>query len=370
MTEQKKIRVLMIGPGEGVGGGIFALVENLIPVLKKQVSLLYLPSVKQRALKDLGKLSFRNLIIAISQYFRFLIALIRFRPQIIHLHTSQGIAWLKDTIFVAIGKGIGCHIILHMHGGNFDEIYKKNSRFIQAYTRKILNLADAVISVSTEWKYRLAKIIPVDRVYPLINCIDVQSFQPGDPGDSEKKMNIFFLGRVGPLKGTSDLITAIHSIESTAGNFHVWIAGPEENDGDLLSAQACLEKYELTGKCELLGSVDRKKVLQLFREASVFVLPSYYEGLPMVILEALAAGLPVVATPVGGIPEVVHDGYNGFLVPIGDIEVLANRLETLVLDTDMRKMMGRRSREIAERELNVAPYIEQLVGLYSTITGK
>ena len=105
-------------------------------------------------------------------------------------------------------------------------------------------------------------------------------------------------------------------------------------------AQHLLERYQLANTCELLGSVHREKVLQLFREASVFVLPSYYEGLPMAILEALAAGLPVIATPVGGIPEVVRDTYNGFLIPSGDIEALAGAIEKLVSDAEFTQRYG------------------------------
>jgi glycosyltransferase involved in cell wall biosynthesis len=367
MAEPKLIRVLMIGPGEGVGGGISTLVESFLPDLGKQVLLHYLPSVKHRQLKDSGKLSFRNIKIAISLYFRFVLALVRFRPQIIHLHTSQGIAWLKDTILVIIGRLAQCRVVLHIHGGNFDEIYINFPGILQLYTRKILGSVDVVISVSAEWKNRLTKLIPADRIFLLRNCIDVKSFQIVNPDDPNKGVNIFFLGRVGLLKGTFDLIDAINSIESNARKFHVWIAGPEEKIGDFQRAQDCLVKYELTEICELLRSVNRTKALMLFREASIFVLPSYYEGLPMVVLEALAAGLPIVATKVGGIPEVVQDGYNGFLIPVGNIKALACKLKVLALDSDMRKLMGKRSREIAEREFNLESYIKQLVELYSTI---
>jgi glycosyltransferase involved in cell wall biosynthesis len=366
-TNLKEIRVLMIGPGEGVGGGISTLVETLLPILEKRVSLLYLPSVKRRQLKDSGKFSSRNLFIAFSQYARFLVALFRFRPHIIHLHTSQGIAWLKDTFFVIMGKAFHTRLILHMHGGNFDTIYHENSRIIQSYTRMILGFADAVISVSTEWKIRLAKLIPIARVFPFTNCIDIHAFQPNDTCNVGQVVNILFLGRVGPLKGTFDLIEAIHYLQPGKFNFHVWIVGPEERDGDFQYAQHLLEKYQLTDTCELLGAVNREKVIQLLREANLFVLPSYYEGLPMVILEALATGLPVIATNVGGISEVVRDSYNGFLIPSGSIKVLADALEILVSNADLRKIMGQRSREIAEQELDVYSYVERITSLYSSL---
>jgi glycosyltransferase involved in cell wall biosynthesis len=363
----KNIRVLMIGPGEGIMGGISTLVEALLPFLEKQVSLFYLPSVKWRQQKDSGKLSSRNLLIVFSQYIRFLVALFRFRPHIVHLHTSQGIAWLKDTFFVLTGKAFHARVILHMHGGNFDTIYRENPRILQSYTRMILGLADAVISVSTEWKLRLAKLIPVDRVLTFKNCLDIQTFPTNGACKAGQAVNVLFLGRIGPQKGAFDLIEAIHCLQPGRFDLHVWMVGPEERDGDFQYAQHLLEGYQLADTCEVLGPLHREKVLQLFHEASVFVLPSYYEGLPMALLEALAAGLPVIATSVGGIPEVVQDTYNGFLISPGNILALAGALAKLGSDTDVRKIMGQRSREIAERELDVRPYADKMTTLYSTL---
>lgn len=357
----------MIGPGEGITGGISSLVDAFLPVLEERVSLFYLPSVMRRQLKDSGKLSFRNLGIAFSQYFRFLVALVRFRPQIIHLHTSQGIAWLKDTFYVLIGKAFRARVILHMHGGDFDTIDRKTPRVIQSYTRMIMGLADAVISVSTEWSTRLARLIPVKRVFTLKNCVDAQIFSLNGAREVSQTVNLLFLGRIGPLKGAFDLIDAIHCLDPRRLDFHVLMVGPEERDGDYRYAQELLENYRLADRCEVLGAVSHEAVINLLKDASVFVLPSYYEGLPIAVLEALAAGLPIIATPVGGIPEVVRDSYNGFLVTPGDIQALTNAIGKLVSDEDLRKMMGRRSREIAEKELDVYSYVDKIIALYSSL---
>ena len=357
----------MIGPGEGLTSGILSLVENFRPVLEEQVTLLYLPSVRWRPLKESGKMSFRNVGIALSQYARFLMALVRFRPQIIHLHTSQGIAWLKDTFYILAGKAFGIRVILQMHGGNFDAIYAANSRFFQGYTRRMLALSDAVISVSSEWKNRFMQLFPNLHVVTLLNCIDLQTYQPDGAAVSGAAVRILFLGRIGPLKGAFDLIEAIHCLQPDGVDLHVWMVGPEQREGDFQQAQQLLEHYSLTHICELLGPVDQKKVLSLLRRASIFVLPSYYEGLPMAVLEALAVGLPVIATPVGGVPEVVLDGYNGLLIPVGNPTALARALETLSTRTALRQKMGQCSREIAEKELDVHTYVENLTGLYASL---
>jgi len=297
-----------------------------------------------------------------------MIAMLRYRPHIIHLHTSRGLAWLKDTFYVILAKAFHARIILHMHSGDFYKYYDGYPRIIQVYTRMIIGLADAVISVSAEWQEHLLKIIPIARIITLRNCIDIQTFHPNGACNAGQRVNILFLGRMGPSKGSSDLIEAIHCLEQGKLNLHVWMVGPEERNGDFQDAQQLLEKYHLADTCEILGPVDREQALQLYKEASLFVLPSYFEGLPMVILEALAAGLPIIATSVGGISELVRDAYNGFLFPPGNIEALAGALENLAGDANLRKIMGQNSREIAEQELDVRVYVDKITQLYSSLT--
>ncbi len=362
------IRVLMLGPGDGVGGGIAALVETIIPGLSEQVDLLYLPTVKRRPLKESGKISLQNMALAIYQFARFLWTLYRFHPQVIHLHTSQGIAWLKDTFFVFVGKSHGCRIVLHMHGGQFDKIYARKPPFMQKYTRKVMSLADAIIAVSAEWRRRLAQIALDDRVFTFQNCIDVEAISPHPVHRSGNTAKGLFLGRVGPRKGAFDLLEAMGRLKSRRCPLQVWIAGDEESQGDLLRASARREELQLMDQYQLVGNVSGAQKAELLSKASLFVLPSYDEGLPMAILEAMAAGMAVVSSPVGGIPEVVRDGYNGFLVTPGDVETLADRLAILAMDNQLREVMGRRSREIAVREFDVDSYVGRLVALYESIT--
>jgi glycosyltransferase involved in cell wall biosynthesis len=145
------------------------------------------------------------------------------------------------------------------------------------------------------------------------------------------------------------------------------MAGGEERKGDRVRAMARREELQLVDKCQLVGIVDGAEKAELLSEANLFVLPSYDEGLPMAVLEAMAAGLAVVSSPVGGIPEVVRDGYNGFLITPGDIATLADKLAILASNPLLCKVMGQRSREIAQRELDVKLYIERLVALYESI---
>jgi glycosyltransferase involved in cell wall biosynthesis len=176
-----------------------------------------------------------------------------------------------------------------------------------------------------------------------------------------------FLGTVGPSKGAFDLLEALSLLKSNNNSLYLTFAGPEEREGDLFRVEKKLKELALEQVCRVAGPVYGAEKAQLLSEAGVFVLPSYKECLPMAILEAMAAGLAVVTTPVGGIPEVVKEGYNGFLIAPGDVKALAEKLTILAGNPNLREAMGKCSREFAEQELDVKPYINRLVALYESL---
>jgi glycosyltransferase involved in cell wall biosynthesis len=361
-----KIRVLMIWSMEK-GNGIVTLAETIVPVLEQQVDLQCLPTGRRRPHKESGKISLQNITGAVSQYARFLCALYRFRPHIIHLHTSQGLGWLKDTFYILVGRACRCHVVLHVNAADFGELHAEKPRLVQYYTRRAMMLADVVIAVSAEWKRLLARIVPVHRVYIFKNCIAVDAVLPRSSHRSTDGAKALFLGSVGPRKGVFDLLEAMGYLKSSGCSLHLWIAGYEEREGDLDRARTQLEELHLEDTCQLVGTVRGERKAQLLSEANLFVLPSYHEGLPLAIAEAMAAGLAVIATPVGGIPDVVKDGYNGFLVAPGDVHALAKKLATLANNPYLCDEMGRRSREIAKQELDVKPFAKRLVALYESL---
>lgn len=362
------VKVLMVGPQPlGGMGGISSLAQTIIPVLEQRVDLKYLTTVQHRAPKEAGKLSLRNVGLVIPQYLRFLQLLVQFRPDVVHIHTSQGFGWLKDSLFVVAAKLCGRRVVLHVHAADFDALYGRQPRLIQKHTCRVMAMVDAILAVSTKWQELLARIVPLGRILTFRNCVAVNAIAPRAVDPSSHRVKALFLGAVGPRKGILDLLDAMHSLKSEGCPLDLWIAGSEEKEGDFASASARLKRLELTDTCQLLGFVRGEQKRMLLQTADLFVLPSYNEGLPIALLEAMAAGLPVVATPVGGIPEVITDGHNGFLVAAGDVQALADKLAILTHDAQLRDVMGRRNREIAETGLDVVPYVERLVALYESL---
>jgi glycosyltransferase involved in cell wall biosynthesis len=363
-----KHKILMIGPGGGVIGGIATLVDTLVPVLKQRADLLYFHTVQNRPLEESGKFTLRNFYLVFSQFARFVFVLSTFRPKIIHLHTSQGLAWLKDSLYILMGKAYRCKVVVHVNAADFNELYASGSQVRKFYTRIVMGRADVVIAVSSEWHEYLTQVVPAERVHIIPNCIDVNSFSPRTLLHEDNTTNVLFIGSVGSRKGAFDLIEASSDlIKAQNCSLQVWIAGYSEKEGDLERAFARINELKLGDACQLLGPVYGNKKFDLLTTADLFVLPSYSEGLPLAIIEAMSAGLPIISTPVGGIPDVIRDGYNGFLVPPGDIKALVSKIEILARDPGMRENMGIRSREIAECELDVNHVVKQLVELYDSL---
>jgi len=365
-----KPKILMVGPGLGKPGGILALTEALVPVLAQDVDLLYFPTVQRYANSEMGQLSWRNIRLALNQYGRFIRDLTRFRPDLVHIHTSQGLGWLKDTFYVALSKLYGRRLILHVHAAEYDALVSPQSRLRHAYTRFMLNRAEAVIAVSTEWKKALSHLVPAERIHPFRPCLDVAAYAVAAyapaQAQTDHPVNALFLGTIGDRKGAFDLIEAMKFIPERTP-LRLWLAGGGEKEGDLAKARRKIAELGLENRCELFGIVQGQAKTELLEKAHIFVLPSYNEGLPFAIIEAMAAGLAIVATPVGGIPEVVHHGQNGLLVQPGKPEALAASLVQLTTDSPLRQQMGEQNRRTACQELDVRPYAKRLLALYKTV---
>jgi glycosyltransferase involved in cell wall biosynthesis len=362
------MKILMIGPGEGVVGGIVSLIETVLPVLKLKSDIKYFPTVSNRSPKDSGIFSFLNIRIAFSQYLRFIWVLFSFRPQIIHIHTSQGLAWLKDTYYAVVSKTCRRKIVLHMHGGNFSEHFDRFPAPIRWFSRTVLFHADAIIAVSDDWKKRMADLLPLEKTLVIRNCIAINKFNPNPYRIPNHRINAIFLGAIGKSKGIYDLIAALDNLPSNYLNFiHIKLAGNEECEGDIAQILAQIRDRDLEDVCQFYGLVIGDDKQKLLEESDLFILPSYHEALPIAVLEAMGAGLAILATPVGGIPEVVQDGWNGFLIPPGDTRALAERLMMLISDIPLLRLMGQHSRGFAEQELDVEPFVNKLVNLYSTL---
>jgi glycosyltransferase involved in cell wall biosynthesis len=174
---------------------------------------------------------------------------------------------------------------------------------------------------------------------------------------------------LGRRKGVFDILKAVPLVQKHCSDVKFYLAGQEDRLGEQSRIDRACAETKLNGAVQFLGLVSGQAKLDLFLRASVFVLPSYGENLPYALLEAMGAGLPVVATPVGAIPELVEDGRNGFLIPPGDYQALAARIVRLLEDASLRAAMSRANVERIRASYLPEVAATQFDAIYSRLLG-
>ncbi|WP_289744116.1 glycosyltransferase family 4 protein [Muribaculum intestinale] len=287
-----------------------------------------------------------NYVIRISHY------------DIVHIHFSNGNSLIRKLIFARIAHHRQKKILIHFHAYNPNKtIHGENKK---AY-RELFEMADKIIVLSNWWKEEVTKAFPnvADRVCVLYNpCENI------DLKKSIKAQNkILYAGTVNQRKGYADLIRAFAKIASKYPEWSLSIAG----NGEIEEGKQLATSLGISSQVEFLGWVKDEAKQCAFQEASIFCLPSYAEGFPMAVLDAWAYGLPVITTPVGGIPDIAKDGDNMLLFNPGDINTLATKLDTLISDQTLRKHIADESIKLAHGPFSINSINSQLADIYHSL---
>lgn len=283
------------------------------------------------------------------------------RVAALHVHMASRASFWRKLLFILPAFALGVPVIVHLHGGGFRQFYAEESpALVRRLIRYVFEKAARVIVLSERWKAWVSSAFPQARVVSIYNPVVL----PQVPDfEAREASAVLFLGRVGANKGALDLIEAVARIREAFPSVRLCMGG----DGDIEGARRHAAALGLAGQVELPGWVRGAEKQALLEKAAVYVLPSYQEGLPMSVLEAMAAGLPVVSTPVGGIPEAVSDGVEGYLVQPGDINSLSECLARLLGDADLRRRMGEAGRKKVERLFSTDVVIPQFEAVYAEL---
>ena len=262
-----------------------------------------------------------------------------------------------------LARSLGIPCILHIHGSNFDSWHDEASSEMQDWIKKQLDQAAGVVALSESWKDFLEPLTttPIHVVY---NSVPLDSFVWPRPDRRPGPIRLLFLGLLGERKGSYDLLKAVHLVVSGADPLPVELG--LGGDGDIAETEALIAELDLQASVKYLGWVGFEEKVELLAQTDVFVLPSYREGLPMAILEAMAAGTAVLTTPINGIPEAVHDGVNGVFVEPGDVPALAEAIRKLGGDLEGARQLGKAGRTEADQRFNIRCAAEQLADVYSS----
>ncbi len=354
--------VLMVGPHLASKGGISSVARMYAQGgLFKQMSYLSAYADGDFSHKVMYYLGF---------LMRYCWALLT-RPsvRIVHIHTASYGSFLRKSSVILLAKLTGRKVVLHVHGAEFNLFYYKMPMPIRFLIRSLLRSCDVMIALSQQWRqdlYTISGNTNIRVIYnPTVLRQPVRDRQPealgSDSAAGQRTVNFLFMGRLGKRKGVYDIIRAAGLLK--AENITVNLYG----DGEIERVRREVQAQGQVDTVQVCGWIDGSQKEAVFQQADVLLLPSYHEGLPIAILEAMAYGLPVLATDVGGVSEAVEDGVNGCLLQPGDCQALAEAMDRLAASGSLRARMGYAGYEIAARQFALPVIIEQLESLYDQL---
>lgn len=350
----------MLGPSLYQQGGMATVEKSIANYPSSEVEICHISTHEEGSI-------FRRFLVFGLAFVRVFGKLLQGKLDVLHLHVAEKGSVVRIGILALLGFLLRKPVILHTHGCEFHLFYDRLPDIGKRVVAFIFQRCDSVITLSNSWKqyYVAACNLNPDRVLVLYNPVELPKQIPVRTETS--KVHFVFLGRVGHRKGAFDLVRAF-SLLSTEQQLksELTLAG----DGKIESLQELVRLLKLQNQVHLLGWINVEQRNQLLAQADVFVLPSCNEGLPVALLEAMAWQLPVITTPIGGIPEIVKHQQNGILVQPGEVEEISQAMQALVDNPSLRLSLGRAARSQVN-SLGIDHYFNRLLSIYrSAIAGE
>lgn len=300
---------------------------------------------------DPGRSLWRRLRNQADAYRRFLVTLRRTRPGLVHIKTSAGVNFYQNAGYALLARGCGYPTLMQVHDGTFPEFYSRAGRLGRRCIRFLLCVPNDVLALSEGWAKYFRTTLGLAGVGVVPNGLPTAIFREAQPdrgglGFPADRLTVAFVGTASAeldyKKGFREVVDAVAAVRRTRRDVLLVVAGGASHT-ELLT-----ETLGARGDGWLdLGPVDAAQKPVLFRSVDVFVLPSHAENMPNTLLEAMAAGCAVIATPVGAVAEMIADEGNGLLVPVGDVAALARSVTRLAGDPALRARLGARAAEDA-----------------------
>ncbi len=343
-------RVLVVGPGPRSAGGVWAVISTLSrSTLARDYSLRHIATHRDGG----GRAKLAAAATGIARVAR---ELARRRVDLLWVHVSADFSFRRKTVVVALGRLARVPVVLHVHGSDVEVWYRAASAPEQAVVRWVLRSADLVIALTPTWEGRLRDMTPC-RTTAIMNPVAIP---PEAPDAGRVPGRVVSLGRLGERKGSAVLVAAIARLAAQGVDASLVLAG----DGDRDAVETEARRLGVADRVEIRSWIGPEEVAELLDSAAVFALPSREEGLPVALLEAMAHALPVVVTPVGGIPDLVRDVEHGAMVRPDDPEGLAAAIGGLLADPEAARARGRAGRDEVTRRCAVPVVVARLTDVF------
>lgn len=297
------------------------------------------------------------------------------RPELSYIHTSRHMALLKDMVLARLLRwSCGCKVIVHVHHATERTLFMSSSSFLRRMQlRFVLRSADSVVLLCESIRAELESMLPEPQRHAFHSKTRVlhnfTGLPPVQPRTSHQPLKLLFIGNVGPSKGVHELVAAIALLKSKGLNIVATLAGPFDSKAEGERLKDAARKGDVVQEIQFPGVVAGQEKERLFRSADIFVLPSHAEGVPVSMLEAMSYCLPVIATKVGGIPEIITEAGAGILICPGNVSQLAEGIHTLAASPELRQTLGEAGRRAIERRHTIEAFSSGLSSICTALTG-
>jgi glycosyltransferase involved in cell wall biosynthesis len=313
--------------------------------LPRDLRIHHIDTADRRGLETLGRIDLGNLWNAASTCARLLWTILTRWPRLVYIPISQTrIGYVRDSLYMILAWIFRRRVMLHLRGADFGEFHARSGPLLRAWIRATLRRADGVVVLGESLRAIFLPFVPAERIHVVPNGEDFPEFEGlGRDYRARRPLHVVYLGNLIPLKGVDDLVRAAPLVLARHPGTRFTFAGAWRSDAFRGWAEGFARDRGLES-VRFAGPIDREGKTALLRDADLFVFPSTREGHPWVIVEALAAGLPIVSCDAGCIRESVLDGRNGRLVPMRDPETLARTINELLADPERLSSMAAESR--------------------------
>jgi glycosyltransferase involved in cell wall biosynthesis len=340
-----KPKVLYVGPTPPPHNGMTTVTLAFLasPVLNASYRVLHLDTSDRRDTDNMGRLEPGNVLLGLRHAAALAGMLVRHRPNLVYVPVSQNRwAYVRDSVLMGLCRLARVRLLTHLHGGGFRDFYDSTDRATRWLVRVTSGWLDGAVVLGDGLRRMFEGLVAEERIHVIPNGVS-DPFPEGVPVRRRSEPpRVTYLGTLIRSKGVPDLLRVAGRLKEDGVRATFVFAGGWNSEAERAEALELVEHHELDGMVEFAGVVSGESKRRLLADADVLVLPTRYapEGQPLVILEAMAAGLPVISTARAAIPDMLADGVNGVLVPEGDDTALADAVRRLVESPAERSAMG------------------------------
>ncbi|TFV97415.1 glycosyltransferase family 1 protein [Algoriphagus kandeliae] len=337
-------------------------------LINQSLQAYYINLSTSNSVDDIGKSGLKKWVRYFKIIFQTVFRVLFHRPDMVYITlTSSGLGFLKDSVIVGTCRLFRVPHVFHFHNKGVKEYSQSpiGKRLYPFVFKKA-----HVILLSPLLYSDVEDFVPMSRVYFCPNGIPDLGFSESHHKEVEKKLiHILFLSNLIKSKGVLDLLKACEILKNKGLNFKCTLAGGE-GDISVEELNKQINQLNLRDRVQFIGKVFGEEKIRILQKADVFIHPTHEDCFPLVLLEAMQAGLPIVSTKEGAIPEIIEEGVNGLLVPAQSPKELAKTILTLCENPELRQGIGNAGRKKFQREYSLETFENSFLNVLSEIGTK